>query len=1261
MVLQETESYTYKNYSFNKKELKAVMYEAFIKYGMARATCIADSLKTLGFYFATKGAISISIEDLRVPPTKKPLIKKAEKELSKSSNASIRGDITEVEKFQLVIDTWNQISEEVKEQVVSYFKQTDPLNSVYLMAFSGARGNLSQVRQLVGMRGLMADTAGQIIDIPIQHNFREGLTVTDYIISSYGARKGIVDTALKTADSGYLTRRLVDVAQDIIIRELDCLTTRGIIIKDSKEQNEIYGSFESRLIGRVLSRDIYSLTSKNLLFKSGLLLNPNNASVISSEKINEVFVRSPLTCESNRSICQYCYGWNLSQGNLVDLGEAVGIIAAQSIGEPGTQLTMRTFHTGGIFTAEPSKQIVVKFSGKIVFAPFLKYQPTRTMYGKQAFLIENFSYIELKSYDGEIIRIEVVPETILYAKNNSYVTQKQVIGELPTIKKQTVTATKKIVSTVSGELLLDNLEIQQNSKNQNVDLKNGGLIWVLRGSVYSLIANTLLLKSKGEITKKDEFLTRLNLTNYFSGLTKITQKKNNTNIDILNFIYFLKNSYLFTNNSNFILADSLKNLYNLNFFQNQTFDSDFCLAEKITDLYKTPTGGIIHYVGLKVKNSLSYKNEFEVIKTGKVLWIPEEWHFINKDKNLCLVQTGDSVTAKTELIKDSVFAQSDSLAEIVENNSIVRDIILKPGQQIKIPIKEVDNTLGNRSLVSYLEDNLITIFNTEYKLNDFFTIFNKKFYYPGEKLFDVISIEQLSYLEILKTEQGLTVLLRPVIQYTVPKPTRFTQIKDNFELSKSNLNVKTTTFLQFPDKEYIRFAEIVKLAKQRVISKQVNSEFVFNKLFKCHLAGVKSNTNPKYVFPAYIISEKVDLSLTNSETLQNQKFNLQYFIRTNQYISASSIIGILSVVSSNSTKIVDIKKSKQPTQNLLIVSENDYKTFYTELDNFSIQQNTLLQSGNLINTNIYSKDSGRLEFGTSTNLKFRLGRPYFVSGGTILNRSNGSFIQKGDDLGLLVFERNISGDIVQGLPRIEEILEARNPKDSSVLAIKNGLVINIQTDYNFLKIKETSIYIKEQNRIRIYTIQGNRKVIIGLNEIVTIGQPLNDGNINPHLLLEVLFRHYIGITSLKEAAYRSLKKIQLILLTQIQAVYSSQGVSIANKHVEIIVRQITARVQIENVGDTNLLPGEFVELSKVDFLNKTVLKNKGIPATYIPRLFGITKSSLGTDSFISAASFQETTRILTEAAIEGKVDWLRGLKENVIIGRLIPAGTGFNV
>lgn len=225
-----TKPLTFYNKIIDKGSLKKLMSWAFNNYGSARASEMADELKTLGFRYATQAGVSISINDLEVPPVKKEMLAKTEAEIRETESRYARGEITEVERFQKVIDTWNSTSEALKSEVVKNFRETNPLNSVYMMAFSGARGNLSQVRQLVGMRGLMADPQGEIIDLPIKTNFREGLTVTEYIISSYGARKGLVDTALRTADSGYLTRRLVDVSQDVIIREVDCGTHRGLAI-----------------------------------------------------------------------------------------------------------------------------------------------------------------------------------------------------------------------------------------------------------------------------------------------------------------------------------------------------------------------------------------------------------------------------------------------------------------------------------------------------------------------------------------------------------------------------------------------------------------------------------------------------------------------------------------------------------------------------------------------------------------------------------------------------------------------------------------------------------------------------------------------------------------------------------------------------------------------------------------------------------------------------------------------------------------------
>jgi DNA-directed RNA polymerase subunit beta' len=324
---------------------------------------------------------------LQVPPSKRKLLDEAEDEIRKTEERYTRGDITEVERFQKVIDTWNSTNEDLTSAVVRNFRESNPLNSVYMMAFSGARGNISQVRQLVGMRGLMANPQGEIIDLPIKTNFREGLTVTEYIISSYGARKGLVDTALRTADSGYLTRRLVDVSQDVIIRELDCNTERGIPIRSMTDGERVLIPLKDRLLGRVPAEDVIHPETGEVIVPRNEPISDDMAEEIGRAKVEQVVVRSPLTCQASRSVCQRCYGWSLAHAYLVDMGEAVGIIAAQSIGEPGTQLTMRTFHTGGTVTGEQAPTIRASFNGTVHLKlkrkdEVLRSRPFRTRHGE---------------------------------------------------------------------------------------------------------------------------------------------------------------------------------------------------------------------------------------------------------------------------------------------------------------------------------------------------------------------------------------------------------------------------------------------------------------------------------------------------------------------------------------------------------------------------------------------------------------------------------------------------------------------------------------------------------------------------------------------------------------------------------------------------------------------------------------------------------------------------------------------------------------
>jgi DNA-directed RNA polymerase, beta'' subunit/160 kD subunit len=445
-------NYIYQNTLISKKELKQLLAWSFTEYNSMQACSLADELKYLGFKYASQAGISISIEDLRVPFVKNQMLENAHQEILNAEKICLKGKITDVERFQKIIDTWSVTSESLKDEVVSYFKSYDPLNSVYIMAFSGARGNLSQVRQLVGMRGLMSDPSGEILQLPIKKNFREGLTITDYLMSGYGARKGIVDTALKTANSGYLTRRLIDVAQDIIIRERDCQTQHSCLVNDFQTNDQV--------LGRLLSKPVYHPITNKLIASKDTQLTPQLIQNFKKQEIQTFYIRSPLTCSLYRSICQKCYGWDLANENLVDIGEAVGIIAGQSIGEPGTQLTMRTFHTGGIFTSEARQQIVSSVSGVMKFSKLLKTLILRTNRGEDVLLTKNSGSLVIvpETPNQDLVQLEVLPNTILFAKNNQYIKQGMILGELSNTGKQTRTEIKPVLSTSSGEVYIPRLK-----------------------------------------------------------------------------------------------------------------------------------------------------------------------------------------------------------------------------------------------------------------------------------------------------------------------------------------------------------------------------------------------------------------------------------------------------------------------------------------------------------------------------------------------------------------------------------------------------------------------------------------------------------------------------------------------------------------------------------------------------------------------------------------------------------------------------------
>ncbi|MDD3374871.1 MAG: DNA-directed RNA polymerase subunit beta' [Candidatus Omnitrophica bacterium] len=332
------------NDTMAKKKVGAVISDCYKRFAQNSTVVLLDDLKDLGFRSATNAGISISISDMTIPEEKKVLVKNSKQEVAKVEDQHRKGIITARERYNKIIDIWTHTTESISDLV---FKGMDPFNPVFIMADSGARGSRLQIRQLSGMRGLMAKPSGEIIENPIIASFREGLTVLEYFISTHGARKGLADTALKTADAGYLTRRLVDVAQEIVVTEEDCGTVNGITVSAIIEGDEVVVSLRERIVGRVALDNIVDIVTDQLVVEAGQEITEEKAEIIEQLGIEKVRIRSVLTCESERGVCIRCYGRNLATQRLVEIGEAVGPIAAQSIGEPGTQLTMRTFHIGG--------------------------------------------------------------------------------------------------------------------------------------------------------------------------------------------------------------------------------------------------------------------------------------------------------------------------------------------------------------------------------------------------------------------------------------------------------------------------------------------------------------------------------------------------------------------------------------------------------------------------------------------------------------------------------------------------------------------------------------------------------------------------------------------------------------------------------------------------------------------------------------------------------------------------------------------------
>ena len=417
------------NGTLKKKGLQSLVNYSHIRLGHEMTVKMLDDLKNLGFLYATKAGISIGIDDLVTPDTKKPLVDKAEKDVIAVEQQYLDGVITSGERYNKVIAVWSEVTDKVAKEMFKSMdereKSSGELNPILVMSDSGARGSAQQIRQLAGMRGLMAKPSGEIIETPIKANFREGLDVLQYFISTHGARKGLADTALKTADSGYLTRRLVDVAQDVIISEPDCGTLRGISASAIVEGGEEIESLRDRIVGRIALEDVIDPVEGRVIVASNSEIDEDLSSEIQRSGVQRVRIRSVLTCESRRGCCIKCYGRNLATGRPVEIGEAVGVIAAQSIGEPGTQLTMRTFHIGGTARLEESSKHEARQDGTI---KFLDLQTVKSRKGERIAMNRNGSLTIIDDRGREAARYQIVYGAHILVEDGERVSQDQLLA-----------------------------------------------------------------------------------------------------------------------------------------------------------------------------------------------------------------------------------------------------------------------------------------------------------------------------------------------------------------------------------------------------------------------------------------------------------------------------------------------------------------------------------------------------------------------------------------------------------------------------------------------------------------------------------------------------------------------------------------------------------------------------------------------------------------------------------------------------------------
>ena len=1403
------------NHCFDKRRFNSFFHWFFKKshHGHYRLLKFLEKIKLIGFHSATEAGFSISIEDLKIPESKSSILLTAENQIFEDNFNVMLGNLTALEYYQDTLEVWNRTSETLKYEVLQSFKFSDFLNPVYFMAFSGARGNISQIRQLVGMRGLMANPQGQIIDFPIRSNFREGLTLIEYLISCSGARKGIVDTALRTAASGYLTRRLVDVAHHVIISQIDCHDSSGIIIEDlyNDQQKKIL-PLKQRLIGRILAETIICpSTSVTIGLKNQEISKKISRKIC--EIRQKVQIRSPLTCKSAQFICQFCYGWNLAEGQLVSIGEAVGILAAQSIGEPGTQLTMRTFHTGGVFTGTLLDQTYAPFGGRINYLFSCNGLLIRTQQGKIAYFTKNNGTLQITRSQKKKIKFSFQNGSLLYVKEGENIVQKQLMAEFPFFEKgKEFEDEQEILSLNSGEIHFENFVLSMKTKFDFLRQKNN----VNKFSILSAEFCSIWKEQKNcffqefDLTDKSIPFTQVIVNQYNKSFVRQFSK---IPIFFKNLGYFSKSKQIL--NTKFLSAEfrEIKNFpqswdmppttfwgkiakYFINtsydFFPILLFQTKYKKINQNLFIFFINRQGIYKYKIRKIYFAFTNINQtFQTNKTNFLNYLFPQ-NFI---KNFCSNWIRQNFKFKPRIlhwknvpISQYIFIMNSLKRTFLHQSKYYFWKFKKQQNQLKI-----GNNVYIRILV-FLKKKNQRWFHRKKKQNYFlYNINQEKWCFFGHKSKNVSSTYSMylrNFIQKKKRNRNFIIfsslknnvkqenifILRKILPHSIISQRNLIKI-DLIKIHKKTINFYFNTYCFFlKNFSFLKNFKIRFLNKkpQRPIQKFVNLRKNIQNTYSRKISiNKKKNKNKKiynflkiqtnkYNEQGESISKKSLIFRKNKISKNFQKYKIRYlkssipkkkqyselfkknfsktffvflapfkcwkFMINNQLYSINQkriiIIGPAKKFFKISKNLrfslfYQIKMILNNWKNLKKINSKQLKKKFFSFSKFQIPYFKNKDKNELVNilpVNFHLKlfshfpklqllsEKNRNLFSKIKNIHLKIiKKKFFYSFETQIFIRFFSFFANSEILNPLsktkkhIFFTNIENYFSQkALPiqkkknfKVFQITSIRNRKKLCLCLLDNKFFKN----KNFKQI--LGVFFKENKLINDY---GGILVAKTCNTFLFrkgINYLLNDQSIlytyhgeiifkNQHLYsvffnqsktgdivqgipkIEEIFEarkkskynfQKFSKTFSKTKIYKQLQNIQKSVINNIQIIYCGQGIHISDKHIEIIVRQMTSNVLILDPGETGLLSGEIIPFQWVYRMNNSKLFSNQI--VYKPILLGMTKTCLETSSFLSAASFQETTRVLGQAAVRNQIDFLRGLKQNVIFGKLLPIGTGY--